>query len=282
MVLAEWRTSGRFVPILTRGPAGMVSSELNDVSCPEPTFCVMVGSADTKLGPSEAIAYTWTNGTQLATVPVPRPADASTMQLSGISCASPTACLAVGNYNTTSGKPLPYAVSLSAGKWRVIKVPPVNGTALTSLTGVSCGTAAGCIAVGYAAEPGFAAIAERFRNHRWTTMRIVPQKHSDFQAISCTVGTTYCVAVGRVNNTSLIEAYKTHRVGGHLQGRWIEQPVPRLAESPDLELADVSCLSRVDCTAVGDRGNPKINESFRTLAMRWNGTAWVIQQTFNR
>jgi hypothetical protein len=282
VVLAEWSASGRFTTILNRAPAGMVKSELNDVSCPKPTFCVMVGSAETRPGPSVAIAYTWTNGTKLATLSLPSPPNASTMQLSGISCASPTACLAVGNYNTTSGKPLPYAVSLRAGKWRISKVPPVKGTALTNLNGVSCGAPADCIAVGYTAEPGFAAFAERFRNGSWRTMRIVPQKHSEFLNISCTAGTRYCVAVGRVNNISLIEAYKTDRIGGHLRGRWIMQPVPRLAGSPDIGLADVSCLSRNDCTAVGDRGNPKISESFRTLAMRWNGTIWVIQPTINK
>ena len=282
VVLAEWSTSGRFTPILTRGPAGTVSSELDDVSCPNPTFCVMVGSAETPPGPSEAIAYTWTNGTQLAPLSLPSPANASTMQLSGISCASPTSCLAVGNYNTTSGKPLPYAVSLSAGKWRISKVPPVTGAAITNLNGVSCGAPADCFAVGYTAGPGFAAFAERFRNGNWKTMRIVAQKHSEFLNISCTVGTRYCVAVGRVNNASLIEAYKTHRIGGQLRGRWIMQPVPTLAGSPDTDLADVSCLSRTDCTAVGDRNNPRINESFRTLAMRWNGTAWVTQATINK
>jgi hypothetical protein len=228
------------------------------------------------------MAYTWTNGTQLATLSLPSATDAATMQLSGVSSASSTACLAVGNYNTTSGKQLPHAVSLRAGKWRISRVPPVKGTALTSLTGVSCGVAADCIAVGYAADPRFTAIAERFRHGNWRTMRIVAEKHSDFRDISCTVGATYCVAVGRVNNTSLIEAYKTHRVGGHLQGRWITQPVPRLAEPPDTELADVSCLSHTDCTAVGDRNNPNVTESYRTLAMRWNRTAWVIQPTINK
>jgi len=282
VVLAEWSTSGRFTTILNRGPTGMVSSELNDVSCPKPTFCVMVGSAETAPGPSVAIAYTWTNGTQLTTLSLPSPPHASTIQLSGISCASPTSCLAVGNYNTTSGKPLPYAVSLRAGTWRISRVPPVKGTALTSLTGVSCGAPADCIAVGYTAEPGFAAFAERFRNGTWRTMRIVPQKHSEFLGISCTGGTRYCVAVGRVNDEMLIEAYRTHRIAGHLRGRWIVQRAPRLAGSPDMELADVSCLSRTDCTAVGDRSNPKISESFRTLALRWNGTAWIIQPTINK
>ncbi len=56
---------------------------------------------------------------------------------------------------------------------------------------------------------------------------------------------------------------------------WTIQPTPDATRSLPTNLSSVSCASPTGCTAVGQSGIPN---TATTLAERWNGTRWTIQQ----
>jgi hypothetical protein len=267
-----------FSPFAFSNPKGTTWSVLDDASCASTTFCVLVGSAGTTKRTSHglryighATAYRW-NGTVLHTYSLPSPAHA-TAALAGVSCPSPTSCMAVGDYTTRTGRTLPYSLLLAGGTWHLHLASTIGGT-VTLFQGVSCAAAAKCMAVGDAAQSGGKAFAEKYSNGTWSVLRVVPEPGSAFFGVSCPT-TAYCVAVGKHRTKSLIEAWNGTRWA--LQG---SPPTP--APLTTDVLFHVSCVAQATCTAVGYRHNPHVRFSFRTLALGWNGSKWAIQKTGNQ
>src|SRR5258708_248788 len=65
-----------------------------------------------------------------------------------ISCAAPTACLAVGADSGSSGNQVPVAEALHGTTWKPVTVKAPKGAVSTALTGVSCKAATYCLVVG--------------------------------------------------------------------------------------------------------------------------------------
>jgi len=99
--------------------------------------------------------------------------------------------------------------------------------------------------------------------------------------VSCT-SRSFCVAVGFVFVTGGTSTF-AERWNGR---RWSIQQIPNPKPNPGLgapienSLAGVSCTSSRFCIAVGVAGAPEISRG-STLAERWNGSTWSIQQTQN-
>ncbi len=268
-----------FSPVAFRTPKGATWSVLDDVSCASPTFCLVVGSAGTTVRTahglrylSHATAYRW-NGS-LHPLTVPAPAHSRATELAGVSCASTTSCMAVGNYTNAAGRSLPYSALWTSGTWHVRAARTIGGKATTLFQAVSCAAPAACVAVGDAVKPGVTAFAERFAGGAWTVMRIAAERTSAFYSVSCPAA-TFCVAAGRHGTRSLIEAWNGTT--------WAANAVPATPAPLTTDaLFHVSCVTTSACTAVGYRHNPAVRFSFRTLAVGWNGSSWSIQKTINQ
>lgn len=268
-----------FSPIALRNPKGTTWSVLDDVSCATATSCLLVGAAGTTKRTSKglvhlshATAYRW-NGHALRRLAGPAPAHARDAELGGVSCASATSCMAVGDYRSARGRLVPYSALLTGSTWRVQFAKTVRNTS-TLFQGISCPAPAKCVAVGdTASAKSTAAFAESYAGGRWTVERIVGERRSAFFGISCPT-VSYCAAAGQHGTRALIEAWNGKR--------WAVQAVPATPAPLTTDaLLHVSCVSPTICTAVGFRHNPRFRFAFRTLALGWNGSRWTIQKTIN-
>jgi hypothetical protein len=99
-----------------------------------------------------AAASTASTPAAAAAAAVTRPAVAATAAIAGpggrISCASPTACLAVGSDINSAGNSTPIAETLHGTTWTSVAVKAPAGSVSTELTGVSCKAANYCLVDG--------------------------------------------------------------------------------------------------------------------------------------
>jgi hypothetical protein len=133
--------------------------DLNGVSCTSATACTAVGSASGDAGrpPTTSLAERW-DGTSWTIQTTPNPVGATSVSLSGVSCASATACTAVGSYENGHGSPVPLAERWDGTSWTIQTTPtPSSGG---GLNGVSCTSATACTAVGRTGSP--LTLAERY------------------------------------------------------------------------------------------------------------------------
>jgi hypothetical protein len=75
-------------------------SQLFGVSCSSAAACTAIGYLRDNTGTAHALAAAW-DGTKWSIQPIP-PASASGSELAGVSCTSPSACTAVGQFSGTS------------------------------------------------------------------------------------------------------------------------------------------------------------------------------------
>jgi hypothetical protein len=77
-------------------PPGATDVAFSGVSCPSPTRCFAVGD-QFKQHAFQRLVEMW-NGVRWSLVGVPVPSGTKRSDLSGVSCATPTSCFAVGDY----------------------------------------------------------------------------------------------------------------------------------------------------------------------------------------
>lgn len=138
-------------------PAGATSWELSSVSCSAPQSCVAVGLYHDGVSISRTMAITDTGGSwgQAAEVTLPTGAasGASTRtRLASVSCPATGACVAVGNYTTTSGVVEAMTATETSGSWRPATEIPAPANAFSapeaSFASVSCRSVGSCVTVG--------------------------------------------------------------------------------------------------------------------------------------
>ena len=135
------------------GGARVVASSLTAVSCVSPTRCVAVGSSLTEGLGILTLVKAW-DGARWSSVPSPESPDhdVSDNQLSGVSCLSPTSCVAAGTGSRESTIGHPGAArtlieSWDGSRWSVTPSPNPGSFDDSTLAGVSC-TSEHCAAVG--------------------------------------------------------------------------------------------------------------------------------------
>jgi hypothetical protein len=121
---------------------------LTAVTCATPTSCFAVGELhDGSNGTQQTLIEHW-DGRAWTIVPSPNPSTyrRPSNALTGVSCATPTSCSAVGSYDDADGfaKTLVEIWDGTAWTVRPSPTPGIGG----SLNGVSCPTPTSCIAVG--------------------------------------------------------------------------------------------------------------------------------------
>jgi hypothetical protein len=224
------------------------SNFLNGVSCTSTTSCVAVGYSSDSTGNIQTLVETW-DGTNWTIAASPNPGSHVNF-LNGVSCTSTTSCVAVGDYGAgTNGPPYNALIETWDGTTWTVTASPDPSSADNRLNGVSCTTAASCVAVGsYDAGSGSTnTLIEMWHGTTWTITASPDPSGSNFLYGASCVTAASCVAVGQYNSASGILQTLIETWDG---ATWT------IAASPDPSsgqntLNGVSCASTTPCVAVG-------------------------------
>jgi hypothetical protein len=130
-------------------PSGSPGGTLNAVSCSSAAACTATGSSDTTGKTAPALAERW-NGKTWSIQATPNPSGLGSSYfnatLVGVSCASASACTAIGAYSP-GGTNAYYAEVWNGTGWKLQTTPKPTGMTYGYLTGVSC-IPDRCVAVG--------------------------------------------------------------------------------------------------------------------------------------
>jgi hypothetical protein len=249
----------------------------NAVSCTSNSACIAVGSLSDTSATTLPLAEQWDGMTwsvQTAANPVVTPgAEAS---LGAVSCASQTACTAVGGgpYGTPS-----LVERWDGASWSIQSTPSPNSTTLDA---ISCPSATDCTAVGGQGSNGGQPLVEHWDGTAWAIQASpaftgfappLPGFGASLTGVSCTSDTA-CTAVGSFLNPTIRQALVERWDGS----QWSIQNTPTPPGSQGYQLNAVSCASATDCTAVGQSYSPVVAPP-TMLAEHWDGSAWTIEPT---
>jgi hypothetical protein len=238
---------------------------LGAVSCVSATRCTAVGFNGN--GPVADVLRGATQSIKAMADPGGEPGSGN---FPGLSCASATACVAVGSfYPTSGGETAPLVERLIRGTWSIEATPPASASG--DLNAISCVTGGGCTAVGeFAATAAQVTWALHWNGATWTSQFPPDQgipAAATLNAVSC-ASTMSCTAVGQYTGLAGVQPLAVGWDGS----RWSLQSAAAVAGSSGSELNGVACTAPSSCIAVGSgRGGP--------LAERWNGVSWTILPT---
>jgi hypothetical protein len=234
-------------------------NELAGVACASVTNCMAVGAYAQYLPfpalPIADIPFTerWDG---LTWTLEPTPAGGARARLTAVSCGAPTACMAVGVTAVGSGDAV-LAERWDGSSWVIEPTPILPGNE-SVLQGVSCTSAAACVAVGFyrsASTPSAdIPLIERWDGTSWsvhptqapdTLTRDLGSYGGELNAVSC-YSKNNCVAVG---NTSPPVGF-SEIWNGHM---WLLQLLPSRSSDgdPASGALGVSCGSPTTCLAIG-------------------------------
>jgi hypothetical protein len=261
-LLSGGRWSVERVPV----PGGDTRAQLTGVSCPSAKICDVVGSALTAQGP-QPLVVRWAGG-RWRSQPVPLLAVADGGGLSGVSCASRTACIAVGHMFGGSGE-FTLAEAWNGSRWAITGAPASisSGFQLGDLTAVSCTASTACTAVGGAVSPGYfpsglnsATIVERWNGTAWSVQEVPAGSVADLVAVSC----------GSARRCTAVEGSGSPAAVVWSGGSWSVTPLP---PARDGSLTGVSCPSARSCMVVGSSlgsGGMRLNLAEHQTGVRWS------------
>jgi hypothetical protein len=241
--------------------------------------CTAVGGGVDGGGKERTLAERW-NGVHWTVQPTPNVSPAVPIHhLSGVSCSSLSACVAVGQFGKQSFSPFFTATynglieRWNGQHWTVQQVIHAAKGTLIDLAAVSCTSKSACLAVGDSSTPDPGRpVAWWWDGRRWSNLH--PPNHGVFaglMGVSCT-SASWCMAVGHFfvsrDQNAIAERWNGHH--------WMVRTPPRPAFSGGAELSGVACLSAGHCTAVGAAGPA---DPTGGLAEIWDGMHWAIQAT---
>jgi hypothetical protein len=204
----------------------------------------------------------------------PDPTDRS---LSGVSCTSPDACIAVGDSAQSGTDPL-LAERWNGTDWQVLPSPPSPAAATAShLKAVSCSGPQACIAVGSYDHDSVTnptvPLTQLWDGNSWSILETpIPPGPSGTMVsylndVSCT-SINACTAVGYYTTSGgtlgLIERWNG--------SEWTIQANPSGVENNRLN--GVSCTGEQECLAVGSAG-----DTGGAFSERWDGSSWEVLST---
>lgn len=123
-------------------------SFLAKVSCANSKSCVATGNSfASSVAPSRAFSEVW-NGSSWTIHKIPIGKLVTATHVLGISCVSPTDCVAVGQRIYTKDESKSLAVHWDGSTWSRMPIQDPSGSPLNNLNGVSCTSNTSCLAVG--------------------------------------------------------------------------------------------------------------------------------------
>jgi RHS repeat-associated protein len=275
-------------------PSGATNVRLLDVACTSEEACTAVGRYKAESGEWKSHAERW-DGNSWILQPVPAPAGETRLpELTGVSCATATACVAVGSVESRPPGSTYRQVSMAArwdgSKWSAVSTPNPAGATSSALGSISCTSSSSCMALGtYDDGSGPRPFSERLSGATWTVVSTAAPANGkgsvQLHSVSC-AATTACVAVGQyvsalggpfseepTEEKTLVEVWNG--------SAWSEQSSPNPSGKSFNALAGVSCSSQAVCTAVGSSRPTSGEANEVTLGVRWNGEPWFLQSTPN-
>jgi hypothetical protein len=231
---------------------------LEALSCPAVGWCVAVGSYNDQAGTSEGQIDTLANGSWTAQT-APAISGAKVMRLSAVSCPASGSCVAVGDYEDSSGDSHGLTETLANGTWTAATLPPGGLSPalgpLLVLAAVSCPAVGSCVAAGTYEDATRARIGviATLAGGAWTALTapeagLNPPPAANqltlLRGVSCP-RTGMCAVIGDYVNTSDQEAGLTETL---TDGTWTPAAVP----GPSGGLTSVACPASGSCDAVGD------------------------------
>jgi len=279
--LVERWTGRGWTTVPTSVKGHPIASALVAVSCATPKSCMAVGSSRaTSTSPTAPLIERW-DGAKWSVVPGAIPRGSTGTYLAAVSCAGATACVAVGNYTSSSTSGSALVERWNGHKWSTMNAPDAASAATTTLQGVSCtgpASASTCWAVGsYATSVDgtpFYTVTERMVHGKWTVVPS-PNAHGDhissLNAVSCS-SVKSCFAAGSWGSgATLIEQWNGKR--------WTALKSPNPRGFTFGQLTGISCASASSCVAAGSFAIGSAPGA--TLIEQWNGRSWQIQPSPN-
>lgn len=247
--------------IVPSANAGSSGGWLQAVSCVSASWCVAVGNDYVaSLGVTQTLIEDW-NGTSWSITPSPNPISSAGSDLYGVSCATATSCVAVGEYQDSStGNDDTLIESWDGSSWSITPSPNSSSPGI-GLNAVSCVSASSCVAVGSYQN---ATLIESWDGSNWSITPSPNPKNAtaSLGAVSCATA-NYCMAEGSYFVTkSDVEKNLIETWNG---SSWNITSAP----STDNILWAVNCVSSSWCVAVGYAGAG-------TLIEAWSGSSWKI------
>src|SRR6185312_14032463 len=180
-------------------------------------------------------------------------------ELNGVTCTtSPSYCVAVGTTKATSASTTSRTLieKVSGGVWSQQTSPSTEGVE-SRLSDVSCTSGTSCVAVG---RVGAGALSEFYNGTEWK--QVATGVTGLFESVSCTA-TTACTAVGQGSGKLIVRRWNGTS--------WVMQLPVSPTGSTASTGTEVTCRSATECVLVGSY---TAEGTVRSLAERWNGTAW--------
>ncbi len=256
------------------------ANTLASVSCTSASFCMTAGYFIDSSGYKQTLIEEW-DGTSWSILSSPNTLYVpSRDKLLGISCASTTFCMAVGDYYNGSNYQTLVA-EWNGTSWSGVTGADTSTTQDNHLTSVSCTSASFCMAAGYSVDSSSydQTLVEEWTGSAWSIVASPSSSTTQtnlLTSVSCT-GTGFCMAAGFNNAPAGIDQSLTEEWGGT---SWSTVTSPDTLSTQANVLNGVSCTSPSFCIAVGN-----YNTGSNTLVVidQWNGTSWsmVSNSTFN-
>jgi hypothetical protein len=275
-------------------PVPSSDSRLSSVACSGRGYCTAGGWYSIGIGTSDAMVVTEARGHWAQATQVRLPAGAGAVQAAevhGVTCTSAGDCVAVGQYDSSSGAQA-FVVTQKGGSWgRARRVPaPPNSIAGRGgeLYAVACTGRGACEAAGsysdrrdYGQGMVVAEVAGHWR--RAAELRMPagaatdPEPYSDdITGISC-AGSGDCVIVGSYYISDTNPDADLAMVVVQSRGRWdraARVKLPKNAAPYESALTGVSCLPGGRCLATGWYIGPAGTSSSDQLAVWESGGRW--------
>ena len=140
----EWKLTA--APVV---PFGAKQTYFSAVSCSSETACTAVGRYQNEAGAWLPLAERW-NGANWAQQTVPTAFAATATELTGVSCATASACTATGTQTLPSGVKIATAAQWNGMAWTAQGPSNVPNNPQSTMPGISCRSATYCVSMGTA------------------------------------------------------------------------------------------------------------------------------------
>jgi hypothetical protein len=270
------------------GNAGSSEVTLTGEACPSSSQCIAVGYYIDSSGYGQGLLLSGYGTSWTATEAPPPPGATGDGGLTGVACYSPTRCVALGEYTSSSGYAQGWQLSGSGTSWTSVIAPlPYPADQGASLDSVACPSADECVVAGdlQVSASDVQGLLLSGYGTSWTSTQAPlpanadpadPEDMSDpYPAVAC-ASPSYCVAVGSYDDSS------GDRDGVLLSGSgtsWTaaEAPLPANATAsassalvPDL--SSVACPSTAGCVVVGTYDSQTAKQG---VVLSGYGSSWT-------
>jgi hypothetical protein len=264
--LAEKWNGTKWSVVASPDPAGSSGTTLYGVACTSAKNCLAVGSYYLSSSRTTLVAAEKWNGTKWSLVSAPSPSGFTTTYLAAITCTSATNCWAAGSSSGASS----YATLIerwNGSKWSIVSSPSPSAAKPDVLSGVTCGSASQCWAVGYwfpGTDSG--SLTEEWNGSKWSVVTTPGTGSGELIGDACS-GASSCLAVG-IGDSLLA-------IAQHWNGTaWAATTPAAPSGASSSELNASACTGASACESVGYYGKSGTNP---TLGESWNGSKWSVQ-----